>query len=214
MVSESDAQTIKCGLQTDTSLKLELEDHSHCDNCIKINKCRYKNTRDAACPIVYCIEGCGFKFHRCKTDEHKLLCAHEKVKWILRKKVLILIQFISIAGLFEWQLILEMGSTLICLWFTVFLGQGKSTNSLWKHFSLQLLLTINFLISLLFLTSSWLTSTKITKFVIASSLFNTELNTHLCFLIHSQIISSWKLLNYFLTESREFRIFEEKASKS
>lgn len=80
IVSEStDCETIKCGLETEISMKQDLEDHSHCDNCIKITKCRYKNTRDAACPIVYCIEGCGFKFHRCKSDEHKLLCANEKV---------------------------------------------------------------------------------------------------------------------------------------
>ncbi|XP_053203345.1 F-box only protein 30-like isoform X1 [Panonychus citri] len=80
IVSEStDCETIKCGLETEISMKQDLEDHSHCDNCIKITKCRYKNTRDAACPIVYCIEGCGFKFHRCKSDEHKLLCANEKI---------------------------------------------------------------------------------------------------------------------------------------
>lgn len=79
MISGTINEPIKSDLQSDISMKHEPEDHSHCDNCIKITKCRYKNARDAACPIISCKEGCGFRFHRCKSDEHQLLCANEKI---------------------------------------------------------------------------------------------------------------------------------------
>lgn len=61
------------------SLDTENYDHSHCDNCIKIRKCKHKNSRDFKCPIIACGLNCGFEFHQCKSSEHELICMNEKV---------------------------------------------------------------------------------------------------------------------------------------
>lgn len=52
--------------------------HSHCNTCIKINKCIHNQN----CAIVACELNCGFRFHACKMAEHRLLCANEKVACI------------------------------------------------------------------------------------------------------------------------------------
>ena len=57
------------------------EEHVHCDNCFNIAKCiKKQKSKDSnyglgkKCPIVACALNCGARFHRCKLDEHILLC--------------------------------------------------------------------------------------------------------------------------------------------
>jgi len=57
--------------------------HEHCENCFKIN-CVRKADGESSCDMVYCATGCGFRFHSCKKDEHKLVCSKEKVPCINR----------------------------------------------------------------------------------------------------------------------------------
>lgn len=56
--------------------------HAHCDTCIKVTKCTAQPSHNESCEIVSCELSCGFRFHACKLNEHKLLCANEKVACI------------------------------------------------------------------------------------------------------------------------------------
>lgn len=55
--------------------------HEHCDSCVKKN-CVVKPDEKTSCQMVYCSTGCGFHFHMCKLDEHRLICSKEKVPCI------------------------------------------------------------------------------------------------------------------------------------
>jgi len=80
----------------------------HCDKCFNLNACkklvkttqrhcyphRQKNKESAdfsgssndnviiTCPIIICPHGCLHRFHKCKADEHELLCPRVKVPCI------------------------------------------------------------------------------------------------------------------------------------
>ncbi|XP_047104189.1 F-box only protein 30-like [Schistocerca piceifrons] len=58
------------------------EDHSHCQNCIKVKECKAKGLRTEKCGIIDCPNDCGFMFHKCKTSEHLLLCLNLRVPCI------------------------------------------------------------------------------------------------------------------------------------
>ncbi|XP_052798409.1 F-box only protein 30-like [Mya arenaria] len=55
--------------------------HEHCENCFKIN-CVIKPDNSQSCGLVYCRSDCGFRFHVCKSEEHKLVCMKEKLPCI------------------------------------------------------------------------------------------------------------------------------------
>lgn len=57
--------------------------HKHCDSCFKIN-CDVKSDGEQSCNMIYCLNGCGLRYHSCKSQEHKLVCSREKVPCINR----------------------------------------------------------------------------------------------------------------------------------
>lgn len=58
---------------------MQLNEHDHCDNCVKWSNCLSANRSQSFCPIVSCELGCGAHFHVCKSDEHLLLCSEASV---------------------------------------------------------------------------------------------------------------------------------------
>lgn len=56
-------------------------DHAHCSTCFQMT-CVVTVVDNLFCPLIYCNSGCGFRFHTCKANDHKLVCRKEKVPCI------------------------------------------------------------------------------------------------------------------------------------
>ncbi|XP_015923475.1 F-box only protein 30 [Parasteatoda tepidariorum] len=60
-----------------------MEDHIHCNTCVKWMKCMNAPVIPGeSCKIISCPLDCGAKYHACKGEEHKHLCMNEKVACI------------------------------------------------------------------------------------------------------------------------------------
>ncbi|XP_053384203.1 F-box only protein 30-like isoform X2 [Mercenaria mercenaria] len=55
--------------------------HEHCTSCHRMN-CMMKPDDITSCALIYCQAGCGFRFHNCKSEDHKKICLKEKVPCI------------------------------------------------------------------------------------------------------------------------------------
>ncbi|XP_045129517.1 F-box only protein 30-like isoform X2 [Portunus trituberculatus] len=69
-------------LPEDFEDEVDINIHFHCEHCIKMSKCLERPKQGWSCEIDYCPNGCGHKFHICKTSEHRLMCSHERVPCI------------------------------------------------------------------------------------------------------------------------------------
>ncbi|KAI4788243.1 hypothetical protein KUCAC02_035979 [Chaenocephalus aceratus] len=57
--------------------------HSHCMRCIK-RRCMVRPEPGVCCDLIGCPLVCGAVFHSCKLEEHRLLCAYERLPCINR----------------------------------------------------------------------------------------------------------------------------------
>ncbi|KAI9526977.1 hypothetical protein NQZ68_034647 [Dissostichus eleginoides] len=57
--------------------------HSHCMKCIK-RRCMVRPEPGVCCDLIGCPLVCGAVFHSCKLEEHRLLCAYERLPCINR----------------------------------------------------------------------------------------------------------------------------------
>lgn len=55
--------------------------HAHCDACYDRN-CTVSPQPGNACSLVNCDIVCGARFHRCKADEHRLLCPNARTECV------------------------------------------------------------------------------------------------------------------------------------
>lgn len=62
--------------------EVDINIHFHCEHCVKMGRCQERPKPGWACDIDYCPNGCGHRFHVCKTSEHRLMCSHERVPCI------------------------------------------------------------------------------------------------------------------------------------
>ncbi|XP_071539377.1 F-box only protein 30-like isoform X2 [Panulirus ornatus] len=69
-------------LPEDFEEEVDINIHFHCEHCIKMMKCQERPKPGWCCEMELCSNGCGHKFHVCKTDEHRLICSHERVPCI------------------------------------------------------------------------------------------------------------------------------------
>ncbi|KAK4295314.1 hypothetical protein Pmani_032125 [Petrolisthes manimaculis] len=80
---------------TDLEDEVDINIHFHCEHCFKLRQCQERprpgwccdvqycvNGCGHSCDVQYCVNGCGHRFHMCKTDEHLLMCSHERVPCI------------------------------------------------------------------------------------------------------------------------------------
>ncbi|KAJ7990165.1 hypothetical protein DPEC_G00297490 [Dallia pectoralis] len=52
--------------------------HDHCESCYSLF-CRAPVNTSVSCAVIRCRLRCGASFHRCKDEQHQLLCPEEKV---------------------------------------------------------------------------------------------------------------------------------------
>lgn len=52
--------------------------HEHCDKCFD-SHCQFPVQMSVSCMIIKCHKNCGATFHKCKKEEHQLLCPNETV---------------------------------------------------------------------------------------------------------------------------------------
>jgi len=80
-------------LLPETSGSGQTEHEIHCDSCVDLKKCtstrklRLGTSNEnkpggGTCPIVSCHLDCSRQFHKCKTEEHALLCPRRYVPCI------------------------------------------------------------------------------------------------------------------------------------
>ncbi|XP_041467095.1 F-box only protein 40-like [Lytechinus variegatus] len=55
--------------------------HSHCDSCYN-RDCQVSPQPGNACSLINCEVDCGARFHRCKEEEHRLLCPYTKTECV------------------------------------------------------------------------------------------------------------------------------------
>ncbi|XP_054757798.2 uncharacterized protein LOC129263906 [Lytechinus pictus] len=55
--------------------------HSHCDSCYN-RDCQVSPQPGNACSLINCEVDCGARFHRCKEEEHRLLCPYTKTQCV------------------------------------------------------------------------------------------------------------------------------------
>ncbi|CAB1412760.1 unnamed protein product [Pleuronectes platessa] len=52
--------------------------HEHCDRCYSVH-CRAPEQSSVSCMVIKCRKSCGAVLHKCKQEEHQLLCPNEAV---------------------------------------------------------------------------------------------------------------------------------------
>ncbi|XP_042211797.1 F-box only protein 30-like isoform X2 [Homarus americanus] len=62
--------------------EVDINIHFHCEHCFKMTRCKERPKPGWSCELELCQNGCGHKFHICKTEEHRLICSHERVPCI------------------------------------------------------------------------------------------------------------------------------------
>ncbi|XP_045597654.1 F-box only protein 30 isoform X2 [Procambarus clarkii] len=70
------------GIAEDYDDEVDINIHFHCEHCFKMMKCTERPKPGWCCELEMCFNGCGHKFHVCKTEEHRLMCSHERVPCI------------------------------------------------------------------------------------------------------------------------------------
>ncbi|XP_062242176.1 F-box only protein 40 [Platichthys flesus] len=60
------------------SKQLPVGGHEHCDKCYSVH-CQAPDQSSVSCMVIKCRKSCGAVLHKCKQEEHQLLCPNEAV---------------------------------------------------------------------------------------------------------------------------------------
>ncbi|KAB7493671.1 F-box only protein 30 [Armadillidium nasatum] len=78
--SEDDNDDSECILPEGLEDEIDINIHFHCEHCFNFAKCNERSKPGWCCDIIDCVNGCGHRFHQCKSEEHELICSHVRVR--------------------------------------------------------------------------------------------------------------------------------------